>query len=264
MRVGDIQFTSIGGLNTACIGRQELVDLMAQRVRDYHDESSPFFHQSLSIYSTNGHSISIANRDPEMAFILNNADILHADGQSVVSLSRYFADKPIPERSATTDTIHDIAQLCSHTFSHYLLGGKAEIVSKCAATLSARYSNFKVAGHQDGYFSQESVDSVLTNINESKSDILWVGLGKPKEQQFIYQHLSDLKVPVIISCGGCFNFVTGDYKRAPNWMQVIGLEWLHRALSEPRKLLWRYLTTNPHAIYCVLKHRYFGRKISNG
>jgi N-acetylglucosaminyldiphosphoundecaprenol N-acetyl-beta-D-mannosaminyltransferase len=90
----------------------------------------------------------------------------------------------------------------------------------------------------------------------SQADILWVGLGKPKEQTFVIRNKLLIKVPVIITCGGCYNFVTGDYKRAPLLFQKLGLEWLHRAVTEPRKLLWRYLTTNPHAIYCAIKYRH--------
>jgi exopolysaccharide biosynthesis WecB/TagA/CpsF family protein len=60
---------------------------------------------------------------------------------------------------------------------------------------------------------------------------------------------------VIITCGGCYNYITGEYKRAPKWMQDYGFEWLHRMLTQPKKLFWRYLTTNPHAIYCILKHK---------
>jgi exopolysaccharide biosynthesis WecB/TagA/CpsF family protein len=210
----------------------------------------------MTIYSANGHSISIANLDPEMKVILNNADILHADGQSVVSFSRQFSDNPIPERSATTDTIHDVPTMSNKVVSHFLLGAKEETISKCSEIMQQKYSNFKIAGYRNGYFSKDEEAEVIEMINASNADILWVGLGKPKEQEFIHNLRSQIQVPVIISCGGCYNFVTGEYSRAPEWMQKLGIEWLHRAFTQPKKLLWRYLTTNPHAIYCVLKHRY--------
>jgi exopolysaccharide biosynthesis WecB/TagA/CpsF family protein len=208
----------------------------------------------MTIFSANGHSISIANSDKEMGRLLNSADILHADGQSVVSFSRRFGENLIPERSATTDTIHDYPLNITSSTRHYLLGAKQSTIEKCANIMSQNYKNFLIAGTRDGYFDLEENQVVVAGINKTKPDILWVGLGKPKEQEFINELKSNIDVPVIISCGGCYNFVTGEYKRAPEIMQKLGLEWLHRMATEPKKLFWRYLTTNPHAIYCVIKH----------
>ena len=254
MKLEDVIKTNVGGLITACISRKQLVDLMECRVKDTREaeEVTP-----LVIFSANGHSISIANSDPEMGRMLNEADILHADGQSVVSFSRWFSDNEIPERSATTDTIHDVPLMCAETIKHFLLGANQATIEKCDKILSDKYPNFNVVGTQHGYFSEAEEDQIVSKINASGCEVLWVGLGKPKEQLFILRNKSKLNVPVIISCGGCYNFVTGEYKRAPEIFQKFGLEWLHRALTEPRKLLWRYITTNPHAIYCVIKHRYF-------
>ena len=254
MKLDEVVKTNVGGLITACIGRKQLVDLMVCRVLDTRGQSEI---APLVIFSSNGHSISIANSEPEMGRMLNEADILHADGQSVVSFSRWFSEKEIPERSATTDTIHDVPLMSAETVKHFLLGANQTTIEKCGTILSEKYNNFDVVGTQHGYFDEADEDEIVAKINASGCEVLWVGLGKPKEQLFILRNKSKLKVPVIISCGGCYNFVTGDYKRAPEFFQKLGLEWLHRAMTEPKKLLWRYITTNPHAIYCVIKHRYF-------
>ncbi|GAA0364417.1 polysaccharide biosynthesis UDP-hexose transferase UppL [Bowmanella denitrificans] len=256
MRLEDVTFTQVGGLKTACITRAELVDVIARRITAYRwrqrlaDELAPML-----IFDSNGQGISIANSNPNFMAILRQADLIHADGQSVVNFSRLFADHEIPERSATTDTIHDIPTFHHGPLRHFLLGGHKRVVEECAKRLQTRYANFCVAGTHDGYFSLKQEKQVLAEINRVQPDVLWVGLGKPKEQAFCTRNKLWLHVPVIITCGGCFNYVTGDYKRAPQVMQQLGLEWLHRALSEPRKLLWRYLTTSPHAIYCAYKHR---------
>jgi exopolysaccharide biosynthesis WecB/TagA/CpsF family protein len=191
---------------------------------------------------------------------MSAADIIHADGQSVVTMSKWVAGPNIPERSATTDTIHDIPQLNRHAVRHFLLGGEEAIVANCAKILSQKYKNFVIAGTHHGYFDKEQSESVIQKINQAKVDILWVGLGKPLEQQWIAKFKDQLQVRVIISCGGCYNYVTGEYARAPLWMQNSGLEWLHRAFTEPRKFLWRYITTNPHSIFCVFKHKYLQHK----
>ncbi|MBC3767649.1 WecB/TagA/CpsF family glycosyltransferase [Neptunicella marina] len=254
MTLADIVFTQVGGLRTACVTRKQLVELITAHATRNHTSAASI--DPMLIFSTNGHSISIANRDKTMGALLNQADLLHADGQSVVLFSRYFSEHPIPERSATTDMIHDVPQMSPLRLRHFLLGAKQSTVEKCADTLADMHSNFVIAGTHHGYFSQQQEDELIEKINQVRPDVLWVGLGKPKEQLFALRHKHHLKVPVVISCGGCFNFVTGEYKRAPQAMQEMGLEWLHRAVTEPRKLLWRYLTTNPHAVFCAVKHRH--------
>lgn len=248
----EFQTANVGGLHTACLTRKQLVNHIINKVRMFRTGPA---NRAFVISSSNGHSVSLYNSDSHTKELMDNADLLHADGQSIVSLSKRFSENTIPERSATTDMFTDIPEYCSDTVNHYLFGGKSEIVAKCADIMPARFSNFKLSGYQDGYFEEKEIDNIISAINSAAPDILWIGLGKPREQEFVYQYRERLKVPVIITCGGCFNYVTGDYKRAPMFMQKLGLEWLHRALTEPRKLLWRYFTTNPHAVYCAFKHR---------
>lgn len=252
MKLNEIEHISVGGIKTACISRKEMVDVISIRTQEYRKNKA----RPLIIFSSNAHSVSLANTDKNFMEIMNCADINHADGQSVVSMSKWIKGPSIPERSATTDTIHDIPKFDSKVQNHFLLGGKQSIVEKCAQILSEDYPNFQIAGTQHGYFDKENCNDIITKINDTKPDILWVGFGKPSEQNWIIKNRDQLNVPVIISCGGCYNYVTGDYARAPKWMQNNGLEWLHRALTEPKKLLWRYLTTNPHSVWCVLKHKY--------
>ena len=82
--------------------------------------------------------------------------------------------------------------------------------------------------------------------------MIWVGLSAPLEYEFALRNRGRLKAGWLVTCGGCFNFVTGAYARAPKWMQTAGLEWLHRIWREPRRLFWRYATTNPVAIFLLL------------
>jgi exopolysaccharide biosynthesis WecB/TagA/CpsF family protein len=247
---------NVGGIKTACIDRTELVSVIVSQIDRATRQSTP-----MVILDTNGHAISLANSDADFMHCLNQADLVHADGQSVVSFSRWLKGADIPERTATTDTIHDIPNRSDARLKHFLLGGEAQVVDACAGIMTEKYPNFLIAGTHHGYFDKQNCDDIIEQINATQTDILWVGLGKPIEQYWIMQNKHKLRVPVIISCGGCFNYITGDYKRAPQWMQNWGVEWLHRMLSEPRKLFWRYLTTNPHAIYCVFKHKYFPSEV---
>lgn len=243
---------NVGGIQTACVSREELAQLVGNicSASEKNQSIVPFV-----IFSNNGHAISIYNSDKEAREQMDQADLVHADGQSVVSFSRWFGKgKSVPERTATTDMIHDIPNYYPGKLKHFLLGGKESSVSKAGEILAETYNNFDVVGHQHGYFTDADEEAICNAINESKPDVLWVGLGKPKEQIFCIRNKHRLNVPVIISCGGCYNYITGEYPRAPMWMQNAGMEWLFRMASDPKKLFMRYLLTNPHAIFCVVKH----------
>lgn len=247
--------TNVGGIDTACITRKGLIELITEAIAAYNSGRKI---DPVIIFDSNGHGISLANTSKKFKTALDLADVVHADGQSVVIMSGWVPGTSIPERSGTTDTIHDIATMQDADVSHFLLGGHESIAEECGEILSHKYDNFKVAGTHHGYFSGPENQDVIDKINECKPDVLWVGLGKPREQYWVLTNRHRLKVPVVITCGGCYNYVTGVYKRAPLSMQTVGLEWLHRMVTQPRSLFWRYCTTNPHSVYCVIKHRYFG------
>lgn len=242
---------NVGGLNTACLTRKQLVTVIINKIDHFRTTNSK---KSYVISSSNGHSVSLYNSNSHIRKLIDDADLLHADGQSIVTLSKRFSENTILERSATTDMFTDVSEYYQENVKHYLFGGNHEIVAKCAQIMPVRFPNFLISGYQDGFFENSQIHNIIDSINRAAPDILWIGLGKPREQEFVYKYRNLLNVPVIITCGGCFNYITGDYKRAPKLMQKIGLEWFHRALTEPKKLLWRYLTTNPHAVYCAYKH----------
>jgi exopolysaccharide biosynthesis WecB/TagA/CpsF family protein len=204
------------------------------------------------LFDANGHGISLAARDPAYRRALDQADMVHADGGFLVSLSRSIAGAAIAERSATTDLIHDVAAAgLREGLSHYLLGATEEVNARCAERLREVYPGIVIAGRRHGYFEPNEEPGVVESINAARPDVLWIGLGKPREQLFAVRNRERLQAGWAISCGGCFNYITGDYRRAPRWMQDRNLEWLFRAVTTPR-LIWRYAMTSPHAIWLAL------------
>lgn len=242
-----LSHVAVGGIRVATASRAELTAAMVadcRTARQQPDRAIPRL-----VFDSNGHAISLAASDPLFREALNRADVIHADGGFVVLASKYLAHAPVAERSATTDLIHDFAgAAASAGLSFFLLGGTEDVNAACAERLRELYPGLRIAGRRDGFFSGEQVAAVIEDINRADADILWIGLGKPYEQIFSARHGNQLRTAWIVTCGGCFNYVTGHYRRAPDWMQRLNLEWLHRAFTEPRKLLWRYLTTSPHAI----------------
>jgi exopolysaccharide biosynthesis WecB/TagA/CpsF family protein len=242
----------VGGVKVTTYSRAQLVELITA---DCLKRSGPRSLAARLLFDSNGHGISLAARDTQFQAALNSADVVHADGGFVVLASRYLAGAPVADRSATTDMIHDLfASGSPQRISHFLLGGTEEVNAACAARLKEIYPNAIIAGRRHGYFGQAEEPAVIAAINAVAPDILWIGLGKPREQLFAATNRRSLSAGWAITCGGCFNYITGSYRRAPRWMQDNNLEWLFRSVTSP-KLLWRYATTSPHAIFLALTKR---------
>ena len=240
---------TVGGIATACISRRQLGGLMVgDCLAARGGRRSPRL-----VFASNGHAIAMAALDSHFREQFGRADVIHADGQPVVVASRLLTGTPVPERSATTDFLFDAASAAEEFgLKFYLLGSTEEVNARAAEKLARAYPGVEIVGRRDGYFRPEDELAVCEAVNASGADVLWVGLGVPKEYDFCTRNKSRLKVGWIVTCGGCFNFAAGDYVRAPQWMQNNGLEWLHRLLREPRRLFWRYLVTNPVAIAMLL------------
>lgn len=239
----------VGGIRTACLSRQQLTTLMTgDCIAARGGNRRPKL-----VFASNGHAIAMAATNGQFRRYFESANLIHADGQPVVLASRLLTRHPIPERSATTDFIHDAAAAAAENGLRFFLLGAAERVNaRCAKTLEDSYPGLRIAGRGHGYFKRDDEDALCDAINASGADVLWVGLGVPLEYEFCVRNRHRLSVGWIVTCGGCFNFVTGDYCRAPDWMQACGLEWLYRLLREPRRLFWRYAVTNPLAIFALL------------
>lgn len=239
-------YVSFGDFRIICASR---ADLVALAIRDCEIRSRP----SQLVFDANGHALSLARTDPSFRQSVKQADIIHADGGFLVTLSKVLKLNAIPERSATTDMLHDFSRAFQGTpYGFFLLGSEERVNSECYNALKTTYPELKISGRRNGFFSSEEEPEVVEMINESGAEILWVGLGKPKEQEFCIRWRHMLKARWVITCGGCFNYVTGDYPRAPKWMQQMNIEWLHRLATRPRSLFYRYAVTTPHALWIAL------------
>jgi exopolysaccharide biosynthesis WecB/TagA/CpsF family protein len=244
--VKPVEHIFVGGVKAATISRAELTRLV---VEDCLERKVACPRPPALLFDSNGQGISLAARDPAYRMALEAADVVHADGGFVVLASRFVAGAAIPDRSATTDLLHDVAAAgLSAGLSHYLLGGTEEVNSACVERLRELHPGIVISGRHHGYLDAGEEESVISDIAQSAPEVLWIGLGKPREQLFAVGHRDGLRASWAITCGGCFNYVTGHYRRAPQWMQRSNLEWLFRAVTTPT-LLWRYLTTSPHAVW---------------
>lgn len=248
---------TVGGLRTACVSRDGLAQQMLLDCLDARE--NPAARPKL-VFASNGHAIALAAQDEAFRFTFEQADIIHADGQAAVFASRLLTRTPIPERSATTDFIHDASKVAAqHGLRFFLLGATEEANAETARVLRETYPGLQIVGRRHGYFGRDEEDELCDEINLTLPDVVWVGLSVPLEYEFAVRNKTRLRAGWLVTCGGCFNFVTGAYKRAPQWMQAAGLEWLFRLAREPKRLFWRYAVTNPLAIFLLLTRTNAGR-----
>ncbi len=243
----------VGGLPTVRVSRADFADLMVadcEKARLNRKDWEPKL-----VFSSNGQGLALAGRDPTYHNLMMQASWIHADGQSVVLASK-MTRAPLPERIATTDFFHDAAKAALRNgLSFYVLGASERQNARAVERMLELYPGLKIAGRRNGYFSRDEEVEVCRDIRESGADVLWVGLGKPLQELWCVRNRANLRgVGWIKTCGGLYSFLSGDSPRAPDWMQNLCLEWLFRSVKEPRRLGWRYLTTNPYSFYRLLRH----------
>jgi exopolysaccharide biosynthesis WecB/TagA/CpsF family protein len=240
----------LGGLPIAVTDRAESAALMTDLALARRGRDEP----PLYITSANGQVVSLCASDPEMRALFMAADLIHADGMPLVFASRLRCREPLPERVATSDLVHDVAKIAvARGATFYLLGGSDDVVARTRANLEAAYPGLAIVGARSGYFGAAEEPAVVAEIRAARPDFLWVSMGVPREQAFAVRNREGLRgVGVLKTSGGLFDFLSGTKKRAPVWMQDVGLEWLYRMAREPRRLFVRYALTNPHATYLLL------------
>jgi exopolysaccharide biosynthesis WecB/TagA/CpsF family protein len=206
------------------------------------------------VFSVNGQVIAKRCLEPDYRALLEQADALDADGQPLVIASRLLTRTPLPERVATTDFFHDAAMLAeAQGLRFFFLGATPENIEVAVARIKTLYPKLAIAGYRNGYFTAGDEAAIIKQIVTAQTDVLWVGLGVPRQEAFVLRNRQALTgVGWVKTCGGLFDYFTPHVKRAPRWMQACALEWLFRSLQEPRKYLWRYLTTNPVALWMLL------------
>ena len=242
---------SLGGLRLAVLDIEQTADFMIEMVFPKRRVDRPLY-----LTSANGEVVARCSTEPMTGRLFRAADLINADGQPLVTVSRLQSRTPLPERVATTDLFHVVArkaQAAGLTF--YMLGADEAENAAAVARIQQTYPRLRILGRCHGYLRGDELRAKVAEINRLAPDYLWLALGVPAEQRFVDEFMPQLSnVGVIKTSGGLFNFLSGSRRRAPGWMQQAGLEWAWRIWLEPRRLFWRYLTTNPRALY-LLFHR---------
>jgi len=186
-----------------------------------------------------------AGSDPEFRQMLDEADVVVADGTPLIWASR-LQGTPLPERVAGSSLVWSLAESAAkNNRSLYLLGGDPGAADKAAGEIKKRYPDLNIVGTDcpPMGFDQDpqEIENVLKKVLDAGPDIVYVGLGSPKQERLIRQVRNKLPHVWWLGIGISLSFMAGDVRRAPRWVQKIGLEWLHRLFQEPGRLAKRYL-----------------------
>ncbi|HVM60877.1 MAG TPA: WecB/TagA/CpsF family glycosyltransferase [Verrucomicrobiae bacterium] len=179
--------------------------------------------------------------NPSLRQTVLDCDLITVDGQPVIWASKLLKC-PIKARVTGVDLFDALMGRCAEKGLHpYLLGARQEIVSKAVDVLKARYPKLEFAGWRNGYWKPEEEAGVVAEIKRVKPAVLCMAVGSPKQELFLGKWKKEMAVPFVMGVGGSFDVTAGVLKRAPKWVQRVGMEWLYRLAQEPRRLWRRYL-----------------------
>jgi N-acetylglucosaminyldiphosphoundecaprenol N-acetyl-beta-D-mannosaminyltransferase len=201
------------------------------------------------------HTVMECQRAAAVRQAVNGAGLATPDGMPLVWLGRWQTNLNVT-RVYGPDLMLALCQASQpRGYAHYFYGGLSGVPELLAERLAQRFPGLKIAGTYSPPFRPLTAaedDRLVEQINHSQADVVWVGLGTPKQDLWMAAHRTLLTAPVLIGVGAAFDFHTGRIPQAPPWMQHAGLEWLFRLWQEPKRLWYRYLVYNPLFVALVL------------
>jgi N-acetylglucosaminyldiphosphoundecaprenol N-acetyl-beta-D-mannosaminyltransferase len=202
----------------------------------------------------NAGKVVLMQKDKELYNSVVSCDVINADGQSIVWASG-FLGQHLPGRVAGADLMQELVKL-SHgkKYKCFFFGAKEEVVKKVVDIYSQKYGPEIIAGYRNGYYTKAEEPLIARQIADTGTQLLFVAISSPKKENFLFEYKDVLKrVNFTMGVGGTFDIIAGVTKRAPGWMQSIGMEWFYRFVQEPGRMWRRYLIGNSQFIWLVLK-----------
>jgi N-acetylglucosaminyldiphosphoundecaprenol N-acetyl-beta-D-mannosaminyltransferase len=247
---------SVLGVPVCDVAMNDALDTLEQMLQQQGKSSAVFF--------VNTHTLNLACDDPGFAGVLRGADRVYGDGTGVRWAVRLLHGRALRDNINGTDVVPLLfARTAGRGLRYFLLGNMPERIERAAAHARVAFPGWTQAGYHHGYLSEDDVDAVIEQINASEAHMLLVGMGNPKQEQWIARHLPRLRVPLCMGTGGLFDYWVGDLVRAPAWVRRLGYEWLHLLLKQPHKAR-RYLLGNPKFLLRVIRSRLLRRDTEVG
>ena len=236
--------TELLGAPLDCVDYPTAVSAIEDRIA----RRAPCQHMSL-----NAAKLVKLQQDDLLAAAVRRCELVTADGQAVVWAGRLLG-RAVPERVAGIDLMHKVLGAAEEKgYGVFLLGARDHVLQGASRTLTRQYPRLDIRGAHHGYFSAEQEPEVVAAIAGATPDVLLVALETPAKELFLARNRDELEIPFVMGVGGAFDILAGARRRAPRWMQRVGLEWLFRLLQDPRRMARRYLVGNVQFIRLVAR-----------
>ena len=198
-------------------------------------------------------------KDPYFKEICDHAELLLVDGHPLIWISKWYG-QPIKEKICGSDLVPLLCKVASKKgYRVFLLGAAEGVAAKAAGILKKDYPGIQIAGTYSPPFGfekdKEELEKINTMLLNSKADLLFVGMGVPKQDRFIYENMEKYRIPMSFSIGATIDFIAGEQKRAPRWMTDHGIEWFYRLFSDPKRMFKRYIVDDMEIFRLAWKYR---------
>ena len=202
----------------------------------------------------NAGKVVLMQTDKEVEKSVIEADIINADGKAIVWAANLLGHK-LPERVSGIDLMEELVKRSFEKgYKCFFLGATQDVVNRLVEIYKEQYSDDIIAGYRNGYFEKNEEEQIAKEISDSGANMLFVAITSPKKEIFLNTYKNQLtNVNFVMGVGGSFDVIAGKVKRAPLWMQNLGLEWLYRVMQEPKRMWKRYLVGNTKFIWLIIK-----------
>jgi N-acetylglucosaminyldiphosphoundecaprenol N-acetyl-beta-D-mannosaminyltransferase len=239
--------SNVLGVEISCIDKIQLLMLVLEWCKQKRRRT---------VMYVNAYCLNLAAILPDYRSILNKADLVYADGISVVWASGYLGGCR-PQKITGRDWIYDFCSLAAkQDVKIAILGGSPGIVQKAGQSLMERYPNLQIVTTAHGFLSEQEEQDFTDNLAKLAPDVLFIGMGTPKQERWIMQYRAVIAAPVCWAVGATFNYVAGVEKPFPSKLERLPLEWLWRLIMNPKDKWSRYLVGNPLFLLRIIRQKY--------
>jgi N-acetylglucosaminyldiphosphoundecaprenol N-acetyl-beta-D-mannosaminyltransferase len=236
---------NILGVEVSAINMEMALDQMAQWIAS---------RQQAYVCVTPAHAVMACYNQPELRRIYNHSGLTTPDGMAIVWLLRWLGHRQVERVYGPDLLLAACERFMERGVRHFFYGAEPGVAERLVARLQAQNPGLVVAGIESPPFralTAEEDAAVVERIRAASPDIVWVGIGSPRQEMWMAAHLERLHAPVLVGVGAAFDFLSGNKPQAPRWLQRSGLEWLFRLGSEPARLWRRYVLGYPLFVVLV-------------
>ncbi len=212
--------------------------------------------QPRSVLYANAHTLNLAYHDLNLQSALNTADLVFADGISVVWAAKFLHGVALEKLVCRVWVELFLARAAAERINIFILAGRPGVAESAAQSLRSNLPELSIVGTCSGFFQPEEAPGIIQVINNSHPQVLFLGMGSPFQELWLAKYRDQITVPVCCTVGAYFDYHAGLEKTVPEWLNRFGLEWLWRLSLDPQGKWRRYLLGNPLFLFRLLKQKF--------